>query len=141
MPFSFTTRLLTAAETEEARVWLQCANKPDGDTPPRRVSWALGPDTPMTDDESVTPADIRRLAVYARYRASAKGRARTYRSPAGQRANYREYRKRLRAKIADAPRRGEALLATFEAAGASAAEIAEHRATLAPILARREKPS
>jgi hypothetical protein len=97
-----------------------------------------GPDTPLTDEE-IMPSDMRRLARYARYRASAKGRARTERynnGPAGQVANSRAYMKRLRARIADVPQRVETLLATFEAAGASEEEIAMHRANLAPILAR-----
>jgi hypothetical protein len=108
----------TAAERAAAGVRLALMAKPDGPTPVRRVSWLLGPASPLAD-EPVSAADMRRLAKYARYRASDKGRARTVRyncGPAGRAANEREYMKRLEARIADGPARLAALLAQLETA-------------------------
>lgn len=94
---------VTPAMRAEAGKRLKLMAKPDGPTPVQRVSWSLGVEHPMTD-EVVSPSDMRRLAKYARYRASEKGRARTTRynsGLAGQQANYRESMKRLRARFAD----------------------------------------
>jgi hypothetical protein len=104
---------VSKAERIKAGERLKLRKKPDGPTPPRRVSWALGVENPMTDEE-VSPADLRRLAKYARYRASEKGRARTARykaGPACEIARHREGMKRLRASIA----RNRALVAQMSA--------------------------
>ena len=90
--------VVTVADRAAAGVRLKLMKKPNGPTPPRRVSWMFGPTDPVTD-EDVSPPDMRQLAKYARYRASEKGRARTERynnGPAGQVANFREYMKKLR---------------------------------------------
>ena len=94
---------VSKAERIKAGERLKLRKKPDGPTPPRRVSWALGGPYLLTDEE-VSPADLRRLAKYARYRASEKGRARTARykaGPAGEIARWREDRKRLQARVAE----------------------------------------
>jgi hypothetical protein len=102
---------------EAARLMLKLMDTPAGPTPTRRVSWTpRGPES----DEPISISDMRRLSKYARYRRSAKGQARMTRynhGPAGQQANWREYMKRLQARIDAGPARIAQLQDQLNAAG------------------------